>query len=139
MRTAWLTLCFSFLTLALGCGGGDKFNRQKVSGTVNLDGKAIPFGNIEFVPSEGQPTGETMEIKDGKFASLPTGGLSPGKYIIRVQGMDGPPPPPGDTPGATSGPLPKLIVPEKYGAKSTESATVKAGDKNEFTFALTSK
>jgi hypothetical protein len=132
-RVLFLLTCTFCL---VGCGSGDKFNRQPVSGTISIDGRPIPHGNIEFVPSESQPTTVTLEIKDGKFSVEQKGGLAPGKYIIRVQGMDGPPPPPGDIPGNPTGPMPKSIVPDKYGPQSTETITIKAGDKNELTIAL---
>ena len=135
MRRAAPLLFALAVTAAVGCEA-DKFNRQAVSGTVSMDGKPIPYGNIEFVPAENQPTTVTLEIKDGKFGVVAAGGLAPGKYVVRVQGMDGPPPPPGDVPGVSAGPQPKSIVPDKYGAQSTETVGVQAGQKNEFTLAL---
>lgn len=124
------------LMMLAGCGKSDPFNRQAVSGTATMDGKPIPYGNIEFAPAEGQPTNLSLEIKDGKFAVDAKGGLAPGKYIVRFQGFDGPMPPPGDAPGTYIGPVPKVIVPNKYNAQSTETIVVKPGEKNEFTFAL---
>jgi hypothetical protein len=114
----------------IGCGKSDPHNRQPVSGTVSINGKIIPYGNIEFVPAENQPTTVTLEVRDGKFGVAQAGGIAPGKYVVRVQGFDGPPPPPGDTPGVGTGPQPKSIVPEKFGAQSKETVTIKAGDKN---------
>jgi len=119
-----------------GCGDKDPFNRQAVSGTVTMDGKPIPLGNIEFVPSEKQSTSLTLEIKDGKFAADKKNGLAPGKYVVRIQGFDGPMPLSGDVPGETKGPLPKSIVPDKYGSRSTETAVIKDGETNEVTFTL---
>ena len=124
------------LALTSGCGKGDPHNRQPVAGTITIDGKPIPYGNIEFAPADGQPTSITLEIRDGKFAVDAKGGLAPGKYVIRVQGMDGPPPPPPDVPGTPSGPQPKSIVPDKFGARSQETVTIKAGDKNELNIDL---
>lgn len=126
----------AFLVALAGCGPVDPHNRQPVSGTVTIDDRPIPFGNIEFAPAEGQPTALTVEIRDGRFGMDAKGGLAPGKYIVRVQGTDGPPPPPGDIPGTVAGPIPKSIVPPKYGALSRETVTIKAGEKNELTLGL---
>ena len=130
------SLVVAVSVLLAGCGDGDKHNRQAVSGTASIDGLLIPYGNVEFVPADGQPTTVSMEIKDGKFAMDRKGGLAPGKYIVRIQGFDGPPPPPADIPGVSVVAQPKMIVPEKFGTSSKESAVVKVDDKNEFTFAL---
>ena len=119
-----------------GCGDKDPFNRQAVPGTVTMDGKPIPLGNIEFVPTEKQSTPLTLEIKDGKFSTSKKNGLSPGKYIVRIQGFDGPMPLSGDVPGETKGPLPKSIVPDKYGPRSTETTVIQDGDANELSFVL---
>jgi hypothetical protein len=134
----WAAVCA--VAVVVGCGKSDPHNRQAVLGTVSIDGKMIPYGNIEFVPAENQPTTVTLEIKDGKFTVDQKGGIAPGKYTVRVQGFDAPPPPPGDAPGVSpTGPMPKTIVPEKFGAMSKEQVTIKAGDKNELTIELKSK
>ena len=130
------SLVVAVSVLLAGCGDGDKHNRQAVSGTASIDGRLIPYGNVEFVPADGQPTSVSMEIKDGKFAMDKKGGLAPGKYIVRIQGYDGPPPPPADNTEAPLANQPKIIVPPKFNAASKETATVTVGDKNEFTFAL---
>ena len=135
LRLGATPLAFAVLILA-GCGGGDLHNRQALSGTATIDGRLIPYGNVEFVPAEGQPTTVSMEVKDGKFAIDKKGGLAPGKYVVRIQGFDGPPAPPGDIPGVSVVAQPKVIVPDKYNAASKESVVVKAGDKNEFKFDL---
>ncbi|MBA4062928.1 MAG: hypothetical protein C0501_04315 [Isosphaera sp.] len=127
----------SALLLALpGCAPTDPHYRQPVSGLVTVDGRPVPYGNIEFAPAEGQPTALILEVRDGRFAVAAKGGLSPGKYVVRVQGMDGPPPPPGDTPGTFVGPMPKSIVPAKYGARSQETVVIRPEDKNELTLDL---
>jgi hypothetical protein len=120
----------------IGCGKGDPHNRQPVSGTVSVNGKPVVFGNISFEPLENQPTRFDREIVDGKFSVNQAGGLAPGKYLVRVQGWDGKLPPVGDNPGEFRGPMPKVMVPEKYGASSKETVTIKAGDKNELTIDL---
>lgn len=123
------------LVALAGCGGGDGFDRQAVSGTVTYKGKPIVFGSIDFSPQSGQNTPLNLEIKDGKFAAEKSRGLSAGKYLVRIIGYDGPPPPPTDIPGQTSGPLQKVITPEKYGAKSDRTVDIQGG-KNELKFDL---
>jgi hypothetical protein len=126
-----LMVCLLGLATILGCSGGDPHNRQAVSGTVSINGKMIPYGNIEFSPMEQQKTNLILDIRDGKFSAEKSKGISPGKYTIRIQGMDSAPPPTGDTPGTSTGPQPKSIVPVKFGAESKEEVTIKAGEKNE--------
>jgi hypothetical protein len=119
-----------------GCGGGDGFARQPVSGTVAYKGKPVVYGKIEFSPAEGQNTPLALEIKDGKFAADKSNGLSAGKYVVRIEGFDAAPPPPADAPGNPTGPQPKMIIPAKYGAQSQETVEIKAGDKNELKYDL---
>jgi hypothetical protein len=121
--------------MVFGCGSSDPHNRQAVSGTVAYKGKPVVYGTIEFVPSENQPTALTLEIKDGKFAVDKKGGLAPGKYLIRVEGFDAPPPPPPDIPG-TPVKSPTQLLPARYNTASQESVTVQAGEKNEFSLSF---
>jgi hypothetical protein len=131
------TVAFALsLVLIIGCGGGDPYNLQAVSGTVKYKGKDIVYGNIEFAPNENQQTPLTLEIRDGKYTVDKKGGLAPGKYTVRITGYDKAPPPAPDVPGNPTGPQPKEIVPPKFNSQSKESVTVKAGEKNEFPFDL---
>jgi hypothetical protein len=131
-----LAAAAALLATLAGCGPADPHNRQPVSGTVSVGGRPVPYGNIEFAPAEGQPTGLTLDVRDGRFAIDAKGGLSPGKYVIRVQGADGPPPPPGEEPGTVAGPMPKSVVPPKYGPLSKETVVIRAGEPNELTLDL---
>jgi hypothetical protein len=125
------------VALVAGCGEGDPFSRQAVSGTVTYKGKPLVYGQIEFYPSDGQKTPLTLEIKDGKFAADKVRGLSAGKYSVRISGFDGPLPASSpDEPGKMMGSMPKAVVPEKYNTKSALTADIKSGDKNELTFTL---
>ena len=131
MLLRYLSSCCLFVALfsVVGCGEGDKFNRQAVSGTISYDGKPLPFGNIEFAPENGQPTNLILEVKAGKFDAKKEFGLAPGKYTIRVQGTETAPLPPKDVPGDV--PPPKTLVPDKYNAASKETIEIKVGDANE--------
>lgn len=77
-----------------GCGdSGPK--RFRFSGTVALDGKPIPYGEIVLTPDGTKkntgPQG-IAPIVDGKFdTSSGTGqGIAGGPTVVRVNGMTGP-------------------------------------------------
>lgn len=88
-----LVCAMAILTLPWCLTGCKKSNSSdpdlvKVSGTVNLDGKAMAGGEIRFsVP--GKPV-KTLEIKDGTFS----GEVFVGKNLVGiVWDKDGPPNP----------------------------------------------
>lgn len=64
-----LALLALLLPLEVGCGGG----KGNLSGTVTLDGKPLPAGNISFIPSKGP--GVSGAIQDGNYSvhGVPTG------------------------------------------------------------------
>jgi hypothetical protein len=122
-----------------GCGPGDPFNRQAVSGNVTFKGQPVKYGRIEFVPADGQKTQLSTEIRDGRFAIEKSKGLSPGGYVWRVYAPDPPPDlnaPPPDVPGDVKGPTPKESIPVKYNDQSKERVEVKAGEKNELAITI---
>jgi hypothetical protein len=128
----------ALVLVCAGCGG-NRLNRQAVSGTVTYKGKPIVLGSIIFAPAEGRgPTFVSAPIQDGKFSIRKDAGPVPGTYQVRFEALDRieyGPPIPGDPP-----PPPKKLnqepLPAKYGAASKETAEVKAGASNVFTFAL---
>jgi hypothetical protein len=111
----WRLFCGWLLCLGglVGCGGGDPFARQPLTGLVTFEGKPIQFGVISFEPADKEPTGTTASIRDGKFSIDRAGGLSVGKYKVYVQAFDkldaGPP---GTFPGEEGAP-PRNILPER--------------------------
>jgi hypothetical protein len=121
-----------------GCGG-NKLNRQAVSGTVSYKGKPIIRGSITFAPAEGRgPTFVSAPIEDGKFSIAKDAGPVPGTYQVRFEAYDkilyGP-----AIPGDPAPPPKKLNqepLPAKYGADSKETVEVKDGDSNVFDFPL---
>jgi hypothetical protein len=67
--------------MVAGCGGGpeDAFERQKVEGTVTLNGQPLPYGEIFFkgtADEAGQAPQAFLPIRNGKFASAH--GVRPG-------------------------------------------------------------
>ncbi len=131
--------------LVVGCGGGsDGLAREAIRGTVSLDGKPLPEGLIQLIPTSsqgGNPSGGS--IKDGNFSIEKAQGLVPGEYRVVINSSkrehatanaaD-------EAPGVvnqTGGP--KDLIPVRYNANSMLKAEVKAGTSNTFDFPLTAK
>lgn len=83
----WPTLCLAtcWLLMVCGCGsGGDA--RQRVTGTVALDGQPVANASISF-----QPTGKNQGpsaggvVKDGRFELPAEAGVLPGEYLVMIQ------------------------------------------------------
>tara|TARA_R110002095_G_scaffold196350_5_gene175221 strand:+ start:2104 stop:2529 length:426 start_codon:yes stop_codon:yes gene_type:complete len=90
------TLLFISMTIGLmACEQADGPSRNRITGTVQFDGKPIPYGEIKFTPDAKNggsgPQGQAM-IVDGKFdtAELKKGPTS-GPHIIEISGYDGVP------------------------------------------------
>lgn len=135
-----------------GCwGSGDSLPREAVWGIVTLDGKPVASGSIRFNPTAADTTGAAVEggsaIRDGQFSIPVEVGLIPGNYRVAIsagkrpdaksKGDAGAP----GTPEAPGGGLvlAREMIPEKYNARSTLKAEVKADHRNELTFELRSK
>lgn len=109
-------LALASLLLIAGCGGS---YQSSAYGTVTLDGKVVPRGNIAFQPLAGGPAAYAQISEDGSYVVQTgrEGGLPAGDYLVSVtaneapaitQGGNGGPPPPG-----------KLITPVWYRSKET--------------------
>jgi hypothetical protein len=126
-------LCFvPALLLILGCGGGKPTAAQTagVKGTVNIDNKPVPTGEIHFGVTGTPP--KVLEIKDGNFSGDAPIGKNQVEVFIYTEG------PASEKYGGTRSKI--NTVPQKYwGANTTLSATVNAGASNEFKFDITSK
>ena len=130
-------LCLAIcLVLALswnfGCSSGPKgvAPAAKVKGTVHIDKKPIPTGEIHFGMTGVPP--RVLEIKDGAFeGEAPIGQIQVEVFIYE----EGPPDP------KRGGVREKRnTVPGKYwGANTTLKATVTDSGPNEFKFDITSK
>jgi hypothetical protein len=90
---AALALVFSFA----GCGGvEDPFERVDVAGTVNIDGKPLPYGELLF---KGKPNDKDeaaqafVEVRDGKFSTENGAKPGPGENTVTLTVYDAASPP----------------------------------------------
>jgi hypothetical protein len=135
------TCYFTFLLAAIipgtlgGCGG-DKRDRQEVTGYITLKGQPLDDGLINFNPLDGQETGDSAQITNGSYQIPKAKGLSPGRYKVFIIGGDGrsgagdasP-----DSPFAGQRPG-KERVPPEYNENSKVIKEVKSGVPNKFDF-----
>jgi len=126
---ASLVACVSLVWLS-GCGGDGKKPedpRAAVKGTVSLDGKPMPTGQITFISGTNPP--RIFEISGGSYS----GEAYVGKNRIQIALMK-------DDPAATTSPATQInVLPAKYDASSKLSADVAADGANNFDFKLTAK
>lgn len=123
-----------------GCGPKVEQNRQKIEGSVSVDGVPVAQGDIEFMPLAGY-TDKTFSggpIKDGHYSIVPQKGLAPGEYLVRITGQQ-------ETgkmiENNEMGPEPEMrdIVPVKYNRDSTLKVVVEEKKNNRFDFDLKTK
>lgn len=101
-----------------------------VKGTVHIDGKPVPTGEIHFGMTGVPP--RVLKISDGGFSGEAPIGKNQVEVFIYVEE-----PPSEKYPGT---PTKKNTTPDKYwGPNTTLEATVNAKGTNEFKFAITSK
>jgi hypothetical protein len=107
-----------------GCAGGDKQNRQAVSGTVSFKGQPVKMGQVEFHPAGGQETKSGAPIENGSFAIPAEQGLTPGNYRVIIRAPDRIIESRG-APGSDTGPPSKELLPARYNEQSTLTREVK--------------
>lgn len=143
----WLAVVGLAWTAGLGCGGDD-LPRQAISGLVEFQGKPLAKGHIQFLPTESvsTPIATGAEVREGRYAVSRDEGLVPGTYKVSISAEGEPPsrqkgkkaPEPealGDMPGL--GPLNnEELIPAKYNAQTTLTATVTKEGPNRFDFKL---
>jgi hypothetical protein len=131
-RFACTFLFASTICLLAGCGGGGPSAPPpvaKVKGTVNLDGKPMPNGEIRF--SVGAQAPRNLEVKDGAFS----GEVYTGKNTVEVvQEKDAPNP---MDPKLTM--KVNMVDPKFVGPGSPLSADVPASGASDLKFDVTSK
>ncbi|MDD3585668.1 MAG: hypothetical protein PHQ75_00680 [Thermoguttaceae bacterium] len=123
-----------------GCGPKVEQNRQKIEGSVSVNGVPLAQGDIEFMPLAGfvDKTFSGAPIKDGRYLIVPKKGLAPGEYLVRITGQE-------ETGKMEDqngmGPTPQMrdIVPPKYNRDSTLKVTVEGKKANQFDFDLKTK
>lgn len=131
--TRFLSCVSLVLTLLiLGCGGGPPKDKPvPVSGTVKLDGKPLPEGEITFSGDGKAP--ETLAIANGSFS----GQVRPGKRTVmfavyketRIKPMPDAP----EEVGKVN------TLPEKLREERPLDEEIKADGSTKLTFDLTSK
>ena len=116
----------------LGCGGTPSIGRKAVTGSVNMDGKPLDYGSINFEPMSGnsKQIGAGAVIENGKYSIPADQGLTPGKYRVAITA------PTGGKPGAPpkgesaeegmkrAGTPPTERLPAKYNVESELTADV---------------
>lgn len=149
-RAAMLCLGCVLAVAFVGCDGAT-LDTEAVTGTVTLDGKPLAGAMVNFTPvsKEGGAaaaygkTDENGRFKLQTMLGAADAGTTPGEYIVTVSKTELQET--GNTitnsDGTTSPEMePVETLPEKY-TKTSESdlrATVVDGEKNDFTFELTS-
>lgn len=140
---------------AAGCGESDGLPRQRVSGSVTLDGDPLSGAWIEFRPAApGSVTAGGATIEGGRYEIPRDQGLMPGPYRVVITKAA---PPEGAAPApatvavkkaragkaAVAGPGPfgfaRQLIPARYNVRSELNATVEEGKPNSFDFPLASK
>jgi hypothetical protein len=121
-------LALAALAFAAGCGKSDRPPLGLVAGTVTLDGQPLPEALVLFTPDGPGRTSQAMTDASGKYRLgylRDIQGANLGRHIVRIM-------------TAFEGSATKELLPAKYHAKTTLSATVQAGE-NVADFALESK
>ena len=114
--------------LLTGCGNSEF---ETVTGAVTFDGQPVPEGDIIFQPADPKYGPDAGKIVNGKFTLQ----VRPGsrKVVIRAQRF---------VPGK-KGPMGEKAhegyIPAMYNDKTTLTADVKSGGKNDFSFPLKSE
>ena len=141
MMKSFVQILLTISVLAfIGCGSGVQQNRQKIEGSVSVNGVPLAQGVIEFMPLSGyaDKTFSGAPIKDGHYSIIPKKGLAPGEYLVRISGQE-------ETgkmeehEGMDPTPVMRDIVPPKYNRDSTLTVTVEEKKANRFDFDLKTK
>jgi hypothetical protein len=118
--------------------------REAISGTVTLDGRPLPDGMIQLIPTSAREgTVGGAAVKDGKFSIKRQEGLAPGEYRVVINSR-------GESGGAATHPdeapglvepsdTPRDLIPARYNTDSILKAEIKTGAPNTFDFPLKSK
>src|SRR4051812_3909735 len=110
--SCWKRCLFAAACLGLGvvpgCGGGA--GKATFTGTVELDGKAIPEGALPFTPREKGKAPEGARIENGAYSVR----IAPGAYTVTFRATKKVPVRPGEI--TASGEKEKLvsIIPRRY-------------------------
>ena len=93
MRLGEWILMAACLAVTFGCSSKPK--PAQLSGKVIFKGQPVPAGYIDFTPDVGNGglgSIKVLQIKDGVYDSSkepPDQALTPGPYLLRINGFDG--------------------------------------------------
>lgn len=138
MKTISLLLGVVYLVGLAGCSNSSQ--AVSVRGTVTLDGKPLPSGQIVFEPMEQNQQGQLRDtaIRDGVFELSAKQGLQPGikfKVAIRAFKKTGKKYPAANPEAAYDEQI--QYLPEQYNTATTLTANISADDsKNDFRYEL---
>lgn len=139
----WNLYCLILVSMTImvtaGCGGTEA--RNGISGTINLDGSPLAKGDILFRPAPGANSNlasGSAEIINGKYTLPKKPGLSPGEYTVRIIAEEIVPGKTTKVPSRIQGQFDEIpvkinLIPDEFGADSSQVVTVKNG-KNVFNF-----
>lgn len=121
------------LVVLAGCSGGPKL--AKVTGTVTLDGKALPRGTLTFEAPGQRPA--TATVVDGQITEAttfkPGDGVPVGAHKVAVSATVDPGPAISANPGEASRPSGgnymggKSLIPTRYNNPETSGLTAEVG------------
>ena len=119
--------------LWVGCTGGGPAT-YPATGTATFDGRPIPEGDIVFVSVDQSTPPAAGKIQQGAFrVDVPAGAK---KVEIRASRMEKLPEGQAGAMGETE--MMVDYIPARYNSQTELTAEVKPGEKNEFSFTLTS-
>ena len=129
-----LSVCWVVLA---GCGDSP---RQRIEGTVTLDGRPLEKGAINFTPLAGtQGPTAGAEIVDGKFSIPAEGGTFAGVFRVEITASR---PSGKKVPDQWTGqPVDayEQFLPARYNSQSELEVDVQAGGAKQFEFSLVSE
>lgn len=120
-------LAFCGLGILLSGCGGSGTGGSPVSGSVTVDGQPLAWGQVYLHSAELDKASNTqqvmIEVRDGKFATLPGTGLVPGEYAATLFVYEGSAPPPPDPSIAEASPPLPVTVGQWDGTRQVQSDT----------------
>jgi len=130
-RSFWI-LGFGLAILAVsGCAGSTpKVATVSVKGTVTIDGKPMPDGEIYF-STPGQPL-TMFPVKEGAFS----GNAQPGSNRVEIRAYKEGPPLSTDV---SKTPTKQNFIPDRFSVQSKLTAEVGVGGANDLKFVIASK
>ena len=136
MRIILITLLLFSLSLANGCNSSG-LKVAPVSGTVTLNGKALPNAHVTFVPKPGleAPSSDGTTDEKGRYSLIISvtdePGAAVGEHIVKITGAQHTQAPDDDRSYKVDEP-----VPARYNTESTLEFTVPPSGTETADFAL---